>query len=313
MNLDETRNIINCIKSLELNSIGKLEMIEHISKLNRHVSVIHKLPAGTIICRSVNNFLEDKRYPKTIQEISYNPDLETSRFNRANWDKESTFYGSISDDIMKSYETSCMEIIKLQQSEKQICQETIFVGKWILQKDLDFIFVGGGSKLINITNKTKSRNELLVNYITKYPEDVLSLKMIDSFLCNEFSKTVNENERWNYKASAAYSTFLKNNGHPGLMYPSVQSNGAGLNIAIFPHIIDNGTLKLEYVSASIYYKRGKDIVNEYVMEAYPDGNILRWKEIYHHRLPPKMKAFYTGRSDDDSFKQYIPMRDLGDN
>ncbi len=311
MELDDTRNLINKIKGLNLESISKDEIKDYISKIQNHATVIHKLPAGTVICRSVDNFLKDKRYPLIIQEVSYNPDLAACRFNRANWEGETVFYGSISDDIMKSKDTSAMEIISLQNSKEYICQETVFVGKWVLQEDLDLVFVGGGDGLLKKTQKTISRNTLLTNHIVKYPEKVLSLKLIDSFLCDEFSKNVPDTKRWQYKVSAGYATFLKEHGWPGLIYPSVQSNGGGLNVSIFPHIIDSGILKLEYVAASIFYKRDKSIVNEYVMEARPKGDKLIWKEIYHHKLPPKMRAYYTGKSDDNSFAKYIPMTDLG--
>ena len=311
MNPAETNAAINRIKALDLQIVEKDEVLGRISELKRHASIVLRLPADTVICRSVNNFLPEQRYPVTIQEVSYNPDFATCRFNRANWEGDSVFYGSISDDIMMSYHTSGLEISGLMKNPNPLCSETVFVGKWVLQHDTEFVFVGGGDNLLKKTERTIKRNEALVNHIVKYPENVLSLKLIDSFLCNEFSKNVEDGRRWEYKLSAGYSTLVKGYSWPGILYPSVQSNGAGLNIAIFPQFVDDGLIKLEYIAASIYYKRDKDIVNEYVMEARPDGEKLIWKEIYHHKLPPKMKAYYTGKSDDNSFGKYIPMTDLG--
>ncbi|MGZ3873964.1 MAG: RES family NAD+ phosphorylase [Mucilaginibacter sp.] len=311
LSLEDTKKIIEEIARLDLTSVTKDEILLYFEKIQNHVSIIQIVPAGTIVCRSVPDYLPDGRFPKTVQEMSYNPHLDQCRYNRANWEGESVFYGSISADFLRSNDTSGFEIISLDKRESKICREIVFIGKWVVQKDLEVVSIGGSSSLLNKTNMSKSRHKLLIDYITKIPEHELSLKLIDTFLCNEFSKDVPDDKRFLYKISAGYADYLKANGFNGLLYPSVRSLGAGLNIALFPNAIDSGLIRFEYASASNFYKRDKNIINEYVMEAYPDNEKLIWKEIYKYKLPPKIKAFYIGKSDDDSFSKYIPMTDLG--
>lgn len=309
ISLEEAKELIAELKEIDFERCSKNQIEDLIAQLKQHAAVIHTLPAGTVICRSIScNFLGGQ-YPVYVSQISYNPNLDQCPFNRASWEKETAFYGCVTSEILQSYNTSQMEIIgDLEKKTDHIAQELFVTGKWILQKDLHLVLLSGNLK--NSVKITESRNGTLYDFIIRDKENLLTLKLIDSFLCEEFSKAVENNEKWKYKISASYSNLIKNDNWPGLLYPSVRSIGAGMNIAIFPKIVDDGIIKLERAAGIIYYKRGDKMVNEYVMEAIPDDNVLRWKETYNHKLPPKMKAYYTGRSDDDSFEQFIPYQDL---
>ena len=58
------------------------------------------------------------------------------------------------------------------------------------------------------------------------------------------------------------------NGFDGVIYPSVQTDSKGLNLAILPEFIDNGGLILEGVLECKVYRKG--------MTAYVDNLKLGW-------------------------------------
>lgn len=133
--------------------------------------------------------------------------------------------------------------------------------------------------------------------------------LVDSFLSEEFSKVVPEGESWRYKISATYAEMLREEGHAGLIFPSVGTNGAGLNIVLFPEFVEKGLIQLERAVYGTFYNRYGDYANDFTLGALPVNGKLVWEEIYY-RLPPLMYSYYTGRSDDMSFKKHIPFTDL---
>ncbi len=60
-----------------------------------------------------------------------------------------------------------------------------------------------------------------------------------------------------------------------------------------------------------FFIRDGDPIVEYTLDSLPNSGKLTYHEIYHGKLPPPIKNWYTGKSDDDSYKKVIPMVDLG--
>jgi|GEM_PF-1582806 len=308
LDLKETLAAIDRLKAMDLQTVSLKDIKERLQEITRHYGTKKRVRAGSVICRSL--LVHDgTAIPTTISQISYNPFLETCKFNRASYENDTAFYGCLSTEIMQSYFTSAMEI--LPREGERLFSTSVVTGKWILQHDADFLFIGGGDNLIHLCEEGHTRHRFLFEHIRRIPENILSFKAIDTFLCNEFSKKVDDNERWKYKISAVYSQMLREEGHTGVIFPSVRANGAGLNIVIFPYFVDQGLISLERALYGTFYTREEDTINDYSMEAFPKDNTLIWRESYRHLLHPKIKAYYIGKSDDDSFKKYIPMTDLG--
>jgi hypothetical protein len=198
-------------------------------------------------------------------------------------------------------------VTDLKESNNYIDQETFVIGKWVVTNEIPLVNLSGNLKHNNLA--TSSRYNSLYDSISKYPENIISLKMIDSYLCSEYVKQVPNKEKWKYKVSAAYADFIKSNHWPGLIYPSLQTDGAGYNIALFPESIYD-YIKFERAALMTYYKRGESLGNEITMEAFPDGDRLRWKEVYKYKMHPTMKRWYTGQSDDNSFEKFINYEEL---
>jgi hypothetical protein len=312
LNIDEVNAAIKAIRSVNLKAIGKDDLRELINALSKHIAIVTNLEVGRVIIRSVScNYLKDNPvsiYPLKVSQLSYNPNAASCGFNRASWQGETAFYGSVATDKIQPYYTSGFEVLSdLESSENDIDKEDFVVGKWTIKKQLPLVHLSGYLK--HNDQVSLDRYNSLYDTISRHPESIISLKMIDSYLCEEFAKKVPKNEKWQFKVSAAYSGFIKNDGWAGMLYPSLQTDGAGYNIALFPNEVDK-YLTFERAALMRYYKRGISITNEVLMEAFPDGDFLRWRDYYDGRLPPQMKRWYTGLSDDDSFEKSMSYEDL---
>lgn len=67
-------------------------------------------------------------------------------------------------------------------------------------------------------------------------------KLIDEFFSRQFSQTVLRGCEWNYGISASYCSLLFSTGIRGILYASVGSNGAGLNVVFDKSVVDDETL-----------------------------------------------------------------------
>jgi len=301
LDIDEVKLILTELEKLDLKSATKDIIIGILTRLLRHAGVVTRLQAGTVICRTVScNHLKGE-YPTKASQISYNPDLIGSSFGRANWAGNSVFYGCISSEFIAANDATYFELLdNLIKNPADIAQELFVVGTWVLQQDLDVITLSGNFKVE--TDADKSRNAELTLFLTDYPENREALNLIDRFLCNEFSKEVSRQENWRYKISAAYAEFLKQDNWPGLIYPSYQSQGAGINIMLYSDVVDKRIIQLVSAVGVLHYKRGIRHLNEYTLEAVTDGYDLTWRELNKYKLTDEMRSFITGKSDFDPFE-----------
>jgi hypothetical protein len=311
LNVEEALRQLNELKAVDLRMASLDELLQRLDQFHHHIGVIKTIPAGTVVSRTVScKYLKGtaSEIPIHVSQISFNPNAAICGFNRASWAGTTAFYGAISSEKLKSYNTGGFEVLTdLKVSENEVDRETFVVGKWIVKKDLNLVHVSGNLK--HNAQQVAERYEAFYKTVSQHPEHIIPLKMVDSFLTAEYSKTVDKDAKWNYKISAAYAELVKRDNWPGILFPSVQADGAGDNVVLFPEHVDE-YLQLERAALTTYFKRSDDIVNEYSMDALPNDNMLRWKESYNYRLPPAMKRWYTGQSDDDSFKKYIAFEEL---
>ncbi|TCD17616.1 RES domain-containing protein [Pedobacter psychrodurus] len=293
INHTETLDVLKRLRLLDLEKVSNNEIFDLLTKLYKHIGVKHKLLKNRFVQRAVLLDGEPSDYfPMDVQRISYNP--KGSSAGRANFEGESVFYASIATEIIEGYNCSALELIP--RMDTGIRQYRIVIGNWLLQEDTEFVFIGGDSNLTYLSMEAKNRHNQLKDFVTSFKESALSLYAIDKFLCEEFSKEVPKEKPWLYKISAAYTSLLRQNGEKGLIYPSVKAAGAGLNLILFPDIVDEGLIKFERAVYGMYYVRDKEIINEYTMGASENCGKLIWHEVYH-RLPGAIKDYYVGRSD----------------
>lgn len=249
-----------------------------------------------IIVRGVSMDEEIENFePLTSQRLSYNPNLKMNKIGRANLENQPVFYGCLQTEVLKGYECSGFELLPL--INVGFNKHQIVFGKWVLTTHTDFVLIGGRASLKHNCKASINRNGNFAKQL-KYNNRVSkALKIIDTFICKEFNKTVKENEPWNYKISAAYSNILRESGRCGIIYPSVKTSGAGLNIAIFKESVDTGLIEFQKAIHSLFYFRNTDVINEFTKEAISINGKLEWKNTYDKRLPKQILDYYTGLAD----------------
>jgi len=308
--LSETLSILESMRTLDLKNVTLDELLEVLRNIGRHIVICTTIPAGRVICRTVNcDYLKNEAcpYPTRVEQISFNPNLDSCKFNRASWEKTSVFYGSLTTQL-EGRETNSFEVWgDLQSSTKDIDRGEFVIGKWIVKKGLTLVHISGSMK----HNKAQvdGRSNGFWESVKHLPEKMLTLKAMDKFLCDQFVADVPDNERWRYKISAAYAQLINSEGLPGLLYPSVKTDGAGYNVALFSDNLYD-YIELERAALVYVYKREQSIVDEIVLEALPENNLLKWTEVYKYKLPAIMRNWYTGKSDDKSFDRHIRYKQL---
>lgn len=309
INLKETYEVINELKNLNLKiaTVDEIEVL--LLKLYNHIGVKCTLYKDNIIVRGVSMDKELENFePVTSQRLSYNPNLEMIEIGRANLEKQPAFYGCLQTEVLKGYECSGFELLPFTNVGYN--KHQIVFGKWVLKTHTDFVLVGGGASLKHNCKASIIRNDNFAKQL-KYNNQVSkALKIIDTFICKQFNKTVIENEPWNYKISAAYSNILRERGRCGIIYPSVKSSGAGLNIAIFQESVGAGLIEFQKAIHSIFYFRNKDVINEFTKEAISINGKLEWKNTYDKRLPKQILDYYTGLADTNPTNGKIKFIDL---
>lgn len=296
---------INSLKSLDLMNIDENEIIQELRTIKDQIALTLKLKKGTEICRTriVENV--EKDIPKYVGEISYNP-KPSPNYGRAHLKGESVFYGSLSTEKMKHYFNTSFEVFKL--NDKMLERQFFVTSKWILQEDITVIDVG--NSLMQDKVRMNQRRKFFDNVEVPSTVSLESAKLFDNYICEEFSKIVTEGEEALYKSSGAYASLMFGLGVKGILYASVGSNGAGLNIVLPSYLIDEGVLLPHSALFGTMYNRYGEYINDYSMKAKVEGSVLRWQDTYE-LLPPEVKNYYTGKSDDKSFQEKILFMDLG--
>lgn len=305
--LDDFIKKLNAIKALELETIEPNEIINELKQFDRQIALTLVLKKGTAVCRTRILGDIDKDIPTSVHQISYNP-TPSSNYGRAHLKGETVFYASISTERMKDYFNTPFEVFDF--NNENIDRQYFVTSKWILQQDITIVDIG--NTLVHDSERIKERKKFIDNIQTQSATFLQSSKLFDDFLSEEFSKRVDKGEEHLYKLSASYCSWMFSLGFKGILYSSVGSNGAGLNVALHPSLVDEGLLIPHLSVLGTMYNRYGEYINEYCMKAHVDNDTLRWQEVYD-ALPPEMKLYYTGKSDNNSFQNKIPIDDLGNN
>lgn len=192
--------------------------------------------------RAVNNTKEEPEF-NTVSRISFKPAEYNTNYLRASTPKNTMFYGSvISDDNLDAAEirnariVGAAEVSSLMRNSDVIeGWSRITFGKWKVIEKIS---------LATIIDPTKEYEQAYLNkLVAKYwevlnqmPQDVKenTLKVL-KFLSSEFSKKVSNGNNHEYLISSKFTEiFTKTSGYDGVIYPSVQSEGYGLCVAIHP-------------------------------------------------------------------------------
>lgn len=283
--------VVEKLKLLDLNNVEVQEIISLFDNFNFLGYISNIIKKGSQICRMRIIDVEKEKIPINSKELSYNPN-PSSEYGRCHIINESIFYGSINTELIKNYHNIFFEVTN--HSSRQKNRLYFVVSSWILQEDLNVIELGSYLKHSNCS--LKKRNEFINNIPhLPYYKKVWS-KQLDDFLSKEFSKQITNN--FEYKISAAFSSYMFNRGIQGIIYPSVQTNGAGLNIALEKSVVDNQLITPNHAIFGVQYYRNKRSQDEITMNGDFDAKgVIHWQDNPKGYMDIISKKYFNGESD----------------
>ena len=261
---------------------------------------ITKLHKGHFIDRARKN--ENNKLYKHIDELSYIKDTyviqnKLTKYGRVNLPHQVMFYGALETPyIDKPRETAIAETSDLFRNvqQNQFGEEYYTVSRWRIKEELEgveIVFSDDALKNSKYIRKSyeKQKQYLEGQELTKQEKDFY-LEFL-RFISNQFSKRVNNYEE--YKISVAYANIaLSKRYNNFIVYPSVQTEYWGENIALKPEIVDK-YLEPVICSTHILYKdtNGALIDNDrYRAQNIDFSKDLEW--IRDDSIPQRIKNSY---------------------
>ncbi|MGK2864509.1 MAG: hypothetical protein ACSLE0_21445, partial [Chitinophagaceae bacterium] len=232
---------ISQIRNLDLSTVT----IEEITELL--VSMMKGYKLSTLIYkpgrRDIFRAIRYSEPPNKISDLWY-PPLEYAEINRANRRGEQVFYGS------------SMREIPLFELNARVGNKFV-ISRWKTTKDLALNNVGYNETIFQKFNSSRQNQKWISEFgvEAKRTENTL----IRNFLAECFSQKLTASNPNIYKLTVAIAEKLFNNGiamignnlvtinFEGLIYPTLQMNANGDNIALKRSFIDKGGLELQSV------------------------------------------------------------------
>lgn len=267
-------DIINQIKELDLTEYPIAQLDSLLTKTNKLCIMLTDFNQNKRIERAVNNSKEEPEFHK-VSRISFKPPEFNHNYLRASTPKNTMFYGTafseedeITEDEMK-YEriVGSSEVSTLMRSSEILeGWSRIIFGSWIVDNTISLATIIDPTKEYDhpYLNKLKKR---YLDFLEEVPADVKenTLKWLE-FLSTEFSKKVTNGNNHDYLISAKYTELFVNTGkYDGVIYPSVQSSGYGLCVAIHPNAVSR--MHLNYVlQCKLTKTQREDGENNFLLE-----------------------------------------------
>jgi len=251
--------VINQLKALDLSEypIAELDrLLNSLGPLGIMLTDYHNTPENQYskeIERAVNNTKEEPEFDK-VSRISFKPAEYNSSYLRASTPKNTMFYGSvISEDDFDKEEMKYPRIVGSSEISSLMRNSDVIegwsrltFGNWEVIEDISLATIIDPTIDYQHPYLNNLKDKYL-GFLKEMPEDVRenTVKCL-KFLSSEFSKYVSNGNNHEYLISAKFSEiFTKTSVYDGILYPSVQSKGYGLCVAIDPRAMNK--LKLTKV------------------------------------------------------------------
>lgn len=273
-------DIIEELKSLDLSEypIADLDrLLTNLGPLGIMITDYHEknenIPFPKEIERAVNNTKEEPKF-NSVSRISFKPAKFNTNYLRASTPKNTMFYGSVIsegdfEDSQKKYAriVGASEVSSLMRNSDVLeGWSRMTFGKWEVTEKISL------ATIIDPTLEYEQENlkrlkEKYQNFLKQMPEEVQknTVKCL-KFLSSEFAKYVSGGNNHDYLISSKFTEIFTNtSGYDGVIYPSVQSKGYGLCVALHPRAVNK--LKLTKVLQSRIIKSvGQDGENSFRIE-----------------------------------------------
>lgn len=282
--LNELRDWALKVKSLDTAGASDAEVKALLSELgNTHIFTARVAEGATVIRARTELDFDGPNQILFENQLSYRTDLSNVRKGRCNLDNEAAFYGVLmtDQDKVKAYDriTCTSEVSKIKiLDENTEGTEYTTTGIWRVTKPFDvFAFVHDSA--LNGSNRLMSEMTQEFAQMSRKQEVTNQEKGV---FFQEFFSEIFGDPNSPYKVSACLTSMLFNAGCKGILYPSVQTKGLGLNLALPPSTVDEH-LQIRNALVEKVYKKRKQVVADIYLECHEvrqteKGNMLVWKE-----------------------------------
>ncbi|MDP5199016.1 RES domain-containing protein [Flavobacterium sp. DG2-3] len=211
----------------------------------------------------------DTQFFTSQDQLSYVTDPVVIRdhmteFGRANKPHQPLFYGALeSTRIKQNRITAYVETSSIiLDTEAVLLEGELFtLSRWRTKEELLVPEVVFSDEAIKNNPDTAASFQKQYEFLKEEPLREIALRQLQLF-SEEFARK--KSSHHDYKISTAYADILMNEGgHPGILYPSVQSGYQGQNIVLKPDAVDD-FLELTNVSTHRVHKnKMKSVMGNY--------------------------------------------------
>jgi len=202
-------------------------------------------------------------------EISYIKDPALIKtFGRANTPGQAMFYGSVMSSrvALPMIPALAETVTELQGINKGVSTRKMLItlGKWKVKKDLILAELVFNRQAATISADTKRAYETQMKMLAEKHTNfqLKQLVAVLEFYSEQFAKRSDNHE--DYKISAAFTDQVcKIKGIQGVIYPSVQTEFEGTNVALTPEAVETCLELEEALILSVDIRNGKTFINQH--------------------------------------------------
>jgi hypothetical protein len=277
---EDVNRAIQHLKALDLKMCSYEEVREHTDVLVRAGFLGAFFPEDHLpIYRG--RVVDHQNVFHEVAKISYPPKTNSGArtYNRLSTNKHQIFYGALMPQIDKFDQVTAMiEVGSSMRDDVLEFEEYIQIGKWLVKKGFNLAVVGVHSDLVANNEFAKNLKKIHADLVKSLGERGEAIEIVAQFMSSEFSKKVGEDEKWEYKISAAYGDGLFDAGMNAIQFPSVKSEGRCFNIALHSELVDS-SLEIQVAAITRLRKIEKQIFVDWFLQSpqITDGK-FRWEE-----------------------------------
>jgi hypothetical protein len=268
-------SILDKLKALDLAGNPYPEAKALVADIQKYGLLQTTLHPNKIVIRARPNKNGERFLTK--DKVSFKPQEQNKTYQRASTPHTTMFYGCVVPELVKEGEPKTANVTAVCEASELVRndldgEETVTFGRWEVIKDIPLISIVYSQQLAKTSHAVKELNKFFLQELQGIKPEFRSNSLaITEFFANEFAKE-KIRDHTDYLLSAVFSERMVQRGHAGVYYPSVRTEGAGVNVAIHPDHLSS--MELRAVVECVVYKKGDLILvdNEtsYILKSQTD-------------------------------------------
>lgn len=261
------------LRQLDLTTYPYEEIRDLFQRLGKVGTVIVTLHPGRTFVRVRSNSGNEVFTKKS--ELSYKPQHLNKTYQRASTPNKTMLYGSMLHETDNSNDINARIVGALEglpwlrdNTSKGVQKATFSV--WEVKQDIDLVGIVHQKDFHDKNPHLKELVEAFTSFMSQHPNYFKPTMMVSDFLAQEYAKLPIEND-YEYMFSAIYSELVINHGLHGVYYPSVRTDGRGLNVAIKPDIADQNMVLKVAGEVMVYKYQDRIIADNISVAEVPFG------------------------------------------